>query len=151
MRRLALFLSVVVALLGAAAVFDWWVDPFGDIYKPAALTDALESQPNCLISQELVGARYFAFKLDVFHRRPTTRFVVGSSRVLKIQSHSGERAFANLGFPGSSPETILAQFRALPARPRDNWHSPQSSQTTTLPGSSSTACSASFNAAANWR
>ena len=117
MRRLALFLSVVVALLGAAAVFDWWVDPFGDIYKPAALTDALESKPNCLISQELVGARYFAFKLDVFHRRPTTRFVVGSSRVLKIQSHPGERAFANLGFPGSSPETILAQFRALPPKP----------------------------------
>jgi hypothetical protein len=117
MRRLALFLAVVAALLGAMAAFDWWVDPFGDIYKPAALTDALASQPSCLISQELVGARYLPFKLDVFHRRPTTRFVVGSSRVLKIQAHPGERSFANLGFPGSSPETILTEFRALPAKP----------------------------------
>jgi hypothetical protein len=74
-------------------------------------------RPNCLVSQELVGARYFSFKLDVFHRRPTTRFVVGSSRVLKIQSYPGERTFSNLGFPGSSPETILALFRALPAKP----------------------------------
>lgn len=117
MRRLALFLAVIVALLGAAGVFDWWIDPLGDIYKPGALTAALQHQPNCLVSQELVGARYFPFKLDVFHRRPTTRFVVGSSRVLKIQAHPGERTFSNLGFPGSSPETILALFRALPAKP----------------------------------
>jgi hypothetical protein len=117
MRRLALFLALIAALLGAMAAFDWWVDPFGDIYKPAALTDALASQPSCLVSQELVGARYLPFKLDVFHRRPTTRFVVGSSRVLKIQARPGERSFANLGFPGSSPETILTEFRALPAKP----------------------------------
>jgi hypothetical protein len=117
MRRLAVFLAVIVVLLAGAAAFDWWVDPFGDIYKPGALTAALDAHPNCLVSQELVGARYFAFKLDVFHRRPTRRFVVGSSRVLKIQSHPGERSFANLGFPGSSPETILALFRALPAKP----------------------------------
>jgi hypothetical protein len=117
MRRLALFLSVVVALLGAVALFDWWIDPFGDIYKPGALTAALDEHPHCLVSQELVGARYFPFKLDVFHRRPTTRFVVGSSRVLKIQAHPGESTFANLGFPGTSPETILALFRALPAKP----------------------------------
>jgi hypothetical protein len=117
MRRLALFLAVIVVLLGAAAAFDWWVDPFGDIYKPGALTAALQQDPNCLIAQEIVGARYFSFKVDVFHRRPTTRFVVGSSRVLKIQSHPGERTFSNLGFPGSSPETILALFRALPAKP----------------------------------
>lgn len=117
MRRLALFLAVIVALLGVAGLFDWWIDPLGDIYKPGALTAALQQHPNCLVSQELVGARYFAFKLDVFHRRPTTRFVVGSSRVLKIQAHQGERTFSNLGFPGSSPETILALFRALPAKP----------------------------------
>ena len=117
MRRLILFLAVVFALLGSMAAFDWWVDPFGDIYKPGALTAALQQHPNCLVSQELVGARYFSFKLDIFHRRPTTRFVVGSSRVLKIQSHPGERTFSNLGFPGSSPETILTLFRALPAKP----------------------------------
>jgi hypothetical protein len=117
MRRLILFLAVVFALLGAVAAFDWWVDPFGDIYKPAALTAALSTEPACLVSQELVGARYLPFKLDIFHRRPTTRIVVGSSRVLKLQSHPGERSFSNLGFPGSSPETILTLFRALPAKP----------------------------------
>lgn len=117
MRRLVLFLAVVVGLLGAAMAFNWWVDPFGDIYKPGALTAALDEHPNCLVSQELVGARYFSFKLDVFHRRPTTRFVVGSSRVLKIQSKPGESSFANLGFPGTAPETILSLFRALPAKP----------------------------------
>jgi hypothetical protein len=115
MRRLALFLAVIAALLGAMAAFDWWVDPFGDIYKPAALTDAMRE--HCLVSQELVGARYFSFKLDIFHRRQTTRFVVGSSRVLKIRSHPGETTFSNLGFPGSAPETILALFKALPAKP----------------------------------
>jgi hypothetical protein len=117
MRRLAAFLAVVVALLGAVAAFDWRVDPFGDIYKPGALTAAMQHQPNCLVSQELVGARYFSFKLDVFHRRPTTRLVVGSSRVLRIAAHPGERTFSNLGFPGTAPETILALFRALPAKP----------------------------------
>ena len=117
MRRLAFFLVVVAALLGGAAAFDWWIDPFGDLYKPAALTAALDAHPNCLVSQELVGARYLPFKLDVFHRRPTATFVVGSSRVLKIESHPGERTFANLGFPGTAPETILSLFRALPAKP----------------------------------
>ncbi|HEY4412301.1 MAG TPA: hypothetical protein VGN06_04825 [Gaiellaceae bacterium] len=117
MRLLVVFLGTVVALLGAMAAFNWWVDPFGDVYKPAALTDALDAKPPCLISQELVGARYLSFKLDVFHRRPTTRIVVGSSRVLKIQSHPGESSFSNLGFPGTSPETLLTLFRALPAKP----------------------------------
>jgi hypothetical protein len=117
MRRLILFLAVTAALLAAGAAFDWRVDPFGDIYKPGALSAALRSHPNCLVSQELVGARYFAYKLDVFHRRPTRTFVIGSSRVLEIRAHPGEKDFANLGFPGSSPETILSMFRALPARP----------------------------------
>jgi hypothetical protein len=115
MRRLALFLTIVVGLLAAVAAFDWWVDPAGDIYKPAALTTAMHEK--CLVSQELVGARYFSFKMDIFHRRRTRTFVVGSSRVLKIRSHPGETSFSNLGFPGSAPETVLALFRALPAKP----------------------------------
>jgi hypothetical protein len=117
MRRLILFLAVTVTLLGMAAAFNWWVDPFGDLYKPGALSAALRSHPSCLVSQELVGARYYAFKRDVFDRRPTRRFVVGSSRVLEIRARPGESSFANLGFPGSAPETILSMFRALPARP----------------------------------
>jgi hypothetical protein len=115
MRRLVLFLVIVAGLLGVVAAFDWWVDPAGDIYKPAALTAAM--QQHCLLSEELVGARYLSFKLDIFHRRPTTTIVVGSSRVLKIESHPGERTFSNLGFPGTAPETILALFQALPAKP----------------------------------
>lgn len=115
MSRLATFLGVAVALLAAIALFDWWVDPYGDVYKPSALTDAIRR--DCLVSQELVGARYFPFKLDVFRRRPTRTFVAGSSRVLQIRSRPGERTFANLGYPGTSPETIATLFDALPAKP----------------------------------
>jgi hypothetical protein len=117
MGRLAVFVGVVVALVAGVASFDWWVDPYGDLYKPAALTAAMRAQPNCLVSQEIVGARYYPFKLDVFHRRPTRTFVVGSSRVLKIESHPGERTFANLGYPGASPETVRTLFASLPAKP----------------------------------
>lgn len=117
MRRLVLFLALVAALLGAVAAFDWWVDPYGEVYKPAALTAALDATPNCLVSEELVGTRYFNFKLDVFHHRPVRTFVAGSSRVLKLRSHPGERSFANLGFPGTAPETLLPLFKALPAAP----------------------------------
>ena len=115
MRRLVLFLALAFALLGAIAAFDWWVDPYGEVYKPAALRDATSG--NCLVSQELVGTRYFSFKLDVFHQRPVRTFVVGSSRVLKLQSHPGEESFANLGFPGTAPETLVPLFKALPAKP----------------------------------
>jgi hypothetical protein len=117
MRRLLLFIGAVAGLLLAAGAANWWIDPFGDIYKPAALAQAASAQPRCLISQELVGARYFSFKLDVFHRRPTRTVVLGSSRVLKISSHPGERSFANLGYPGSAPETIVELLQALPAKP----------------------------------
>jgi hypothetical protein len=115
MARLLLFISLALALLASAAAFDWWVDPFGEVWKPAALADARKDR--CLVSQELIGLRYYSFKLDVFGHRPTRTFVVGSSRVLKIASRLGERSFANLGYPGAAPETILKLFRALPAAP----------------------------------
>jgi hypothetical protein len=115
MGRLVLFISLALALLAAAAAFDWWVDPFGEVWKPGALADA--RRDGCLVSQELIGLRYYSFKLDVFDHRPTRTFVVGSSRVLKIASHPGERGFANLGYPGAAPETILTLFRALRATP----------------------------------
>ena len=60
-------LSLAVALLAVAMAFDWWVDPFGDMWKPGAVADARASG-NCLVSQELIGARYYSFKLDVFER-----------------------------------------------------------------------------------
>jgi hypothetical protein len=115
MGRLAAFIGIVAVLLGAVAAFDWRVDPYGDLYKPAALTDALHG--GCLVSQELVGARYFPFKLDIFHRRPTRTIVVGSSRVLKISARSGERTFANVGYPGITADSVKSLFDALPAKP----------------------------------
>jgi hypothetical protein len=112
MRRLALFLVLTIVLLASAAAFDWWVDPFGQVWKPDALAAA--RQQHCLVSEELIGSRYWSFKRSVFFHRPTRAFVVGSSRVLKI---SGGPRFSNLGYPGSAPETILGLFRSLPARP----------------------------------
>jgi hypothetical protein len=115
MRRLLVFIGVSLALLVAAAAFNWWVDPFAEVWKPGAVADARAG--GCLVSQELIGIRYQSFKLDVFAQRPTRTFVVGSSRVLEIASHPGERSFSNLGYPGTAPETILKLFRALPAKP----------------------------------
>lgn len=112
MRRLVLFLALTVVLLAAAAAFDWWVDPFGQVWKPDVLAAARKQ--NCLVSEELIGSRYWSFKRDVFFHRPTRDFVVGSSRVLKM---SGGSHFSNLGYPGSSPETILRLFESLPAKP----------------------------------
>jgi hypothetical protein len=109
------FALLALGLLAVVMAFDWWVDPYGDVWKPGAVADARKG--NCLVSQELIGARYYSFKLDVFEQRPTRTFVVGSSRVLKIAAHKGEQSFANLGYPGSAPETILKLFRALPAKP----------------------------------
>jgi hypothetical protein len=116
MRRLLIFISVVLALLAVEAAFNWWVDPFAEEWKPAAVAQARAD--GCLVSQELIGIRYDSFKLDIFRHRPTRTFVVGSSRVLKLAARPGERSFSNLGYPGAAPETILKLFRALPAEPR---------------------------------
>jgi hypothetical protein len=115
MRRLILFLALTIALLAASAVWSWFVDPSGLVAKPDVLA-AARSQ-HCLVSEELIGSRYYSFKRDVFFHRPTQRFVVGSSRVLKMAARPGEESFSNLGYPGTSPETILQLFRSLPARP----------------------------------
>jgi hypothetical protein len=120
MRKLILFIAIAAGVLGLMAAVNWWVDPFAEIWKPAALADARAS--GCLISQELIGIRYFDFKLAVFHSRPTRTFVVGSSRVLKLASRPGERSFANLGYPGTAPETILKLLRALPATPTETMY-----------------------------
>jgi len=115
MGRLVALLAVTGIVLGLFAALTWWVDPLQEVWKPGAYAAA--EKDGCLLSQELVGNRYYSFKLDVFRSRPTRTFVVGSSRVLKIASHSGERSFANLGYPGTAPSTLLKLFRALPAKP----------------------------------
>jgi hypothetical protein len=113
MGRLVLFLGTIAVLLGAVAALDRWVDPSGIFFEPGALPAALASDPPCLVSRELVGSSYFPFKEQVFRSRPTTTFVVGSSRVLKIRSHPGETTFANVGFPGIGPEILPPLFRDL--------------------------------------
>lgn len=114
MARLLAFLGTAAVLLGAGAALNWWVDPFGEFWKPAAVQDARASRPPCLVSHELIGGEYLPFKLDVFRSRPTHTFVTGSSRVLKIGSWPGERTFANLGMPVISPEIVLRELQALP-------------------------------------
>jgi hypothetical protein len=116
MRRLVLFLGITIALLAGAAAFDWWIDPFGQVWKPDVLAAARKD--HCLVSEELIGSRYWSFKRDIFFHRPTRTFVVGSSRVLKMSARPGEATFSNLGYPGTAPETILRLFRSLPARPK---------------------------------
>ena len=114
MVRLLVFLGTAAVLLGANAALNWWVDPFGEFWKPAAVREAREDRPPCLVSHEVIGGEYLPFKLDVFRARPTRTFVVGSSRVLKIGSWPGERTFANLGMPVISPEIVLRELRDLP-------------------------------------
>jgi lysophospholipase L1-like esterase len=114
MGRLLVFFAVAAALLGGNAALNWWVDPFGEFWKPAAVEQAAASRPQCLVSHEVIGGEYLPFKLDVFRRRPTRVFVVGSSRVLKIGSRPGETTFANLGMPVISPEIVLRELRSLP-------------------------------------
>lgn len=117
MARLGVFLGTTLALLGVVAALNWWVDPFGEFWKPAALREASAARPPCLVSHEVIGGEYLPFKLDVFRSRPTRTFVTGSSRVLKIGSWPGERTFANLGMPVISPEIVLRELRSLPDRP----------------------------------
>src|SRR3954447_13384306 len=117
MPRLVPFLGTALVLLALLAAFNWWVDPFGEFWKPSAVADARAARPQCLVSHEVIGGEYLPFKLDVFRARPTRTFVTGSSRVLKIGSRPGERTFANLGMPVISPEIVLQEVRALPARP----------------------------------
>ncbi|MHB8469089.1 MAG: hypothetical protein ACYDCH_04950 [Gaiellaceae bacterium] len=115
MRRLVLFVGVILVLATGVAAFDWWVNPAGQVWEPGALAAARAD--HCLLSQELVGDQYWRFKRDIAAHRLVRTFVVGSSRVLQIASRPGETSFANLGYPGSAPETVLKLFRSLPPRP----------------------------------
>src|ERR671937_165960 len=114
MRRLLVFCVVAVVLLAAEMAFNWWIDPFGEFWKGAALREASAAQPQCLISEEIVGNAYLPFKLAVFRSRPTRTDVIGSSRVLKIGSWPGERTFANLGVPAMTVGDVLYLLRHIP-------------------------------------
>jgi hypothetical protein len=119
MGRLVAFLATTAVLLAGLAAFNWWVDPFGEFWKPGAVQDARAARPQCLVSHEVIGGEYLPFKLDVFRARPTRTFVTGSSRVLKIGAWPGERSFANLGMPVMSPQIVLEELRDLPSTRRE--------------------------------
>lgn len=119
MRRLVLFLGVVVAGAVAVMIVNWRVDPFGEYYHASVLTAALARGEPCLISDDLLGSSaWFRFKQDIARRRQPTVVVVGSSRVMKIASRPGETRFANLGQPGLGIESLDAVFRGLRSRVR---------------------------------
>lgn len=113
MKLLAVFAAVAALLLGSAAALNWWIDPFGSFTKTGAVDAARSS--GCLLSQELVGTTYDAYKLALFERRPTRTFVIGSSRTLKIAAWPGERSFTNMGIPNVTPAKLLHVLQAIPA------------------------------------
>jgi hypothetical protein len=115
MGRLVALLGTTLGLLAVLGAFNWWIDPFGEFWKPGAVDEARAARPQCLVSHEVIGGQYLPFKLDVFRSRPTRTFVTGSSRVLKMGSWPGEQTFANLGMPVMSPEIALRELRDLSA------------------------------------
>ena len=120
MRLLALFAAVAALLLGAEALVNWWIDPFGSFAKPGAIDAARRS--GCLLSQELVGTTYPEYKLALFRRRHTRTFVIGSSRTVKIAAHPGETTFTNMGLPNVSPAVLLGVLRSLRDTPRETMY-----------------------------
>lgn len=119
MRRLALLIAVPVALLLAVGIVNWRIDPFGWFYDRGPLAAATAAAAGggapCLVGDDAIGGvSYLDFKADVLRQRPaTTAVVVGSSRTLKIGPRPGETAFSNLGFPGSSPQSLERLFRTV--------------------------------------
>jgi hypothetical protein len=113
-RLLALFLGTVAVVLGGAAAFNRQVDPFGDYYDGRMLTAAADTTSPCLISFDRVGPRaWVQFKEDIFSRHQARTVVVGSSRVELIGPWRGEKHFANLSIPETSPDTLSTLFRRL--------------------------------------
>ena len=114
MRLFALFLCTVAAVLGGVAAFNRQVDPFGDYYDGGLLTAAMDHAKPCLIANDRIGpGAWVSFKEDIFVRRRARTVVIGSSRVELIGPRPGERHFANLSIPETSPDTLSTFFRRL--------------------------------------
>ena len=112
MRALAAFAAAASLVVGTISLLNWWVDPLGGFYDRGVLAAADKS--NCLISDDLVGTgSWLPFKEDVLRQRGSDTVLLGTSRVLKVAARPGERAFANLGMPGTGIETLAPFFRRL--------------------------------------
>jgi hypothetical protein len=137
---LVFFATVVLGLVGIMAL-NWWVDPFGQFWKPGAVTEALDS-PGCLISGDLFRGAPLRLKLHLARDRPTRTIVLGTSRVLSIDPWPGERTFTNLGILDAHASDALWLVRRLPARPRltvylgveEFWFNPSSGHHDFAPG-----------------
>ena len=114
--RIAVFLAAVGSVLCGVALLNWWLDPFEERYDPAPLAAALGQPKPCFVAWDAIGERAWPdLKLDLFRRRRALTVVVGTSRSAKIESHPGERRFANLLVPGTGPDTLGPLFRRLHA------------------------------------
>lgn len=116
MKALAAFAAALAVVLGAVALVNWRTDLEGEFYSGGAVAAA--GRESCLVSDELVGTiSHLSFKLDLLRMKSARAVVLGSSRVLRIQSHAGEEDFVNLGFPGMTPEAIEELTPSLPGGP----------------------------------
>jgi hypothetical protein len=118
MRLLVLFLVTGAACLGAVAALNWWVDPFGEFWKPGAVRAAEQARPRCLISRDLFGSAQLPFKLGLFRSRPTRTIVLGTSRAATIGAKPGESSFTNLALLAGHLEDALWLMERMPAQPR---------------------------------
>jgi len=118
MRLLVLFIATTVVALAAVGALDWWVDPFGEFWKPGAVQAAQEARPRCLVSRDLFRNTPLRFKLGLARARPTRTIVLGTSRVTTIPARPGESSFTNLGVLAGHLEDARWLLDHMPARPR---------------------------------
>ena len=116
MTRIAVFLGVVLSILGGVAALDWWIDPLLDRYDPKPLAAALVQPKPCFLGIDVFSTRaYSELKFDYFRQRNARIVAIGSSRVGKLSAWPGEWQFANLNLPGIGPEALAPLFRRLHA------------------------------------
>jgi hypothetical protein len=118
MRLLLVFVATAAASFGVVTALNWWVDPFGEFWKPDAVRAAEQDRPQCLISRDLFGSTQLPFKLGLFRSRPTRTIVLGTSRVATIAARPGESSFTNLALLAGHLDDALWLLERIPARPR---------------------------------
>jgi hypothetical protein len=114
MRLILVFLASVVAAVALIGFVAWRADPFGDFYDGRVVSAAAATSPACVISDDLVGpSAWLQFKFELAHRGRPRTIVVGTSRVLKMESRPGERDFVNLGLPATTPAELASYFAEI--------------------------------------
>jgi hypothetical protein len=116
-RLLVLFLATTIVALAAVGALDWWVDPFGEFWKPGAVQAAEQARPQCLVSRDLFRNTPLRFKLGLAESRRSRTIVLGTSRVTTIPARSGESTFSNLGVLAGHLEDARWLLDHLPAKP----------------------------------